>query len=111
MPIWLLAGTARPQAANSDLCQRVRRGEINADEGTGIIKAFEKMPLEIASSKDNLSKASELAILTSQSVYDCLYLSLAIERRCQLITADQRFINSLATTPLAKCVCALGRSR
>jgi predicted nucleic acid-binding protein len=35
-------------------------------------------------------------------VYDCLYLALALDRKCRLVTADARFVNALAVTPFAR---------
>jgi predicted nucleic acid-binding protein len=43
-----------------------------------------------------LSRAFEIATTFDRSVYDSLYVALALHSRCQLITADQRLANALA---------------
>jgi predicted nucleic acid-binding protein len=82
--------------------KRVRRGEINTDEAAEIVGALVKLPLEVAPTQPLLGAALELAIAIDRSVYDCMYLSLAIGRHCRLVTADGKFQNSLAATPFAK---------
>jgi len=46
--------------------------------------------------------AMRLALSTGQSLYDCLYLALALQMGCDLITADRRFYNALH--PSFSCV-------
>jgi predicted nucleic acid-binding protein len=84
--------------------KRVRRGEITIDQAAEIIADFIRMPLDIVPTQSLLGAALELAVATDRTVYDCLYLALAIDRKRRLVTADDRFLNSLATTPFAKRV-------
>ena len=89
--------------------KRARRNEITEDDARGIIADLLRMPLEITSTATHLPLAIELAMSTGRTVYDSLYLALAIERRCRLITADDRLLKSLAATPLARHIRSLGR--
>ncbi len=43
-----------------------------------------------------LDKAFQIATDRGRTVYDCLYVALAIQADAQLITADERLANSLA---------------
>lgn len=45
---------------------------------------------------DLLGPASRVAIAHHRSVYDSLYVALALQESCQLVTADQRLYNSLS---------------
>jgi predicted nucleic acid-binding protein len=47
------------------------------------------------------SKAFDLANETYRSLYDCLYLSLAIAIDGQMVTADLKFSEALQTSPSA----------
>ncbi len=82
--------------------KRIRRGELQAEEAAQIIADMNRMPLEIAPTHGLLAPALELAVATGRTVYDCMYLALAIDRKCPLATADERFVNALAATPFAK---------
>jgi predicted nucleic acid-binding protein len=82
--------------------KRVRRGQLKADEAAQIAVDLVRMPLDIASTSGLLASALELAIATDRTVYDSLYLALAMDRKCRLVTADERFINALAPTPFAR---------
>ena len=48
-----------------------------------------------------LPEAIRLALRHDRTVYDCLYLALAMAHDCLLITADAHFVNALAASPLA----------
>ncbi len=39
-----------------------------------------------------------LAVAHGRPFYNCLYLAWALEERCDLITADERFFNALGAT-------------
>jgi predicted nucleic acid-binding protein len=43
-----------------------------------------------------LSDALKIAIFHERSVYDCLYVALAIQYKTEMITADERLANALA---------------
>jgi len=86
------------------LWKKVRRGEIAHEEAAEIVGAFAKLPLEIRPSSLLLSPAIELAIALDRTVYDSLYLALAVAEDCVLITADARFHSTLAASPLANHV-------
>jgi predicted nucleic acid-binding protein len=84
--------------------KRVRRGEMTAEEAAQLVADLVRMPLTVASTQGLLAPALELAIATDRTIYDCLYLALAIDRKCRLTTADERFVNALASTPFARHV-------
>jgi predicted nucleic acid-binding protein len=84
--------------------KRLRRGELTAEEARELVADLSRMPLEIGGTQDLLAPALELAAATDRTVYDCMYLALAMDRRCRLATADERFVNALAATPFAKHV-------
>jgi predicted nucleic acid-binding protein len=88
--------------------KRVRRREVTPEEATSIIRDFLRLPLTLISSVPLLPSSLELALDTGRTVYDCLYLALALNRDAVLITADQRFVNSLADSPLAKHIRLIG---
>ncbi|MFD1787473.1 type II toxin-antitoxin system VapC family toxin [Sphingomonas floccifaciens] len=41
---------------------------------------------------ENVERASAIAMHLGHPVKDCLYLALAIDRRCRLITCDRKFV-------------------
>ena len=44
------------------------------------------------------TSALGLALAHRYSFYDCLYLAWALEQRCDLVTADERFSNAMSAT-------------
>lgn len=81
-----------------------RAAEITRDEADEILGAFERVALEIYPSRAILAAAFELAVALDHSVYDCLYLALAVAEECALITADARFHAVVAESLLASHV-------
>jgi predicted nucleic acid-binding protein len=45
--------------------------------------------------------AFNIADRTGRTVYDCMYLALAVRVDGQMVTADERLVNSLANSPWA----------
>ena len=55
-----------------------------------------------------LAAAFDLAERTDRTVYDCVYLALAVQLGGRMVTADQRLHNTPAGTPWASHVCWVG---
>ncbi len=73
------------------LWKRARRRELTTGQARQCAEYLAiTCPLLIHS--DALARSAlELAIAHHRPVYDCLYLALALECQCDLITADERF--------------------
>jgi predicted nucleic acid-binding protein len=80
--------------------KKVRRSEITREEGDEILRAFAAVPLEIRPSSVLLAAAFELACELDRSLYDSLYLALAVAEDCVLVTADAKFLAVVAASAL-----------
>jgi predicted nucleic acid-binding protein len=74
----------------------------------GISQALERLPLTVFPSRVLLEAALEVALRTGRTVYDSLYLALAVALECRLVTADERLANAMAGGPLARHVVWVG---
>ena len=52
-----------------------------------------------------------MALETGRTVYDCLYLALAVRCKGVLVSGDRRLVNALARGPLGKHVAWIGEHR
>ena len=91
--------------------KRCGRGEIDQDEAGRLLGDFLRLPLEITPSGDLAEPALQLALGSGRTVYDCLYLALAVRTKTVLFSADKRLVNAMARTPLAKHVAWIGDTR
>lgn len=57
--------------------------------------------------KSLIQSAFDLACEYKQTVYDCLYLALAIREQSVMVTADEKLVNALRKTPLEGYVVSL----
>jgi predicted nucleic acid-binding protein len=92
------------EVANA-IWKRVERRDIDSNEAVRILNDFQRIaagPLETVISEPYLSAALRMAIVTRRTVYDCLYLALAMSRHATLITADVKFANALANSPFSR---------
>jgi predicted nucleic acid-binding protein len=83
-PAFILVETA------SALLKYVRIGIL---QGEDFLEALETLPLlfdEMTLDADLRASATTIAMAREHSVYDCLYLALALERRKAFATADRR---------------------
>lgn len=85
------------------------RGTLDANEASDMIDDFLSMPLEIHDSTYLLAPALQIAIATHRTVYDSLYLALAIELGGTVVTADARWVNALEQSPFTRFVRLLAR--
>jgi len=84
------------------VCKRVRRGECTAAEGRKVRAALRQVPVQTHPAVALLDPAYEIAIRTDQSLYDCLYVALAMLVKGRMVTADRQFYEALAAGPFAK---------
>jgi predicted nucleic acid-binding protein len=81
--------------------KRSRVGEINRDEARDLLADILALPMQIIPAAPLIDAALALAMRSDRTAYDCLYLAAAIAHDAPLFTADRRFVNALAATPLA----------
>ena len=91
--------------------KRQRRGEIDETEAIELLDDLLSLPLRIASSEELLAPALQLAMQTDRTVYDCLYLALAVTNKAVMVSADKRLVNALAGSPIGKYVAWIGEYR
>ncbi len=83
------------------LWKKVRRAEITRADADLILGQVPTLPIVRHPEAPLLIPAFDLADRTGRTVYDCIYLALAIQLGGRMLTADQRLYNSLAGTPWA----------
>lgn len=83
------------------LWKRCRRAEITREVAQSILRDFKRFPIETFAVKPLLEPAWELATQYRTSVYDGLYLALAVGWDCKLATADRSFYDAIKSGPLA----------
>jgi predicted nucleic acid-binding protein len=71
------------------------RNEIAADDGCSILLGFRNFPLSVFPAEGLLETAWEIARDFRRSFYDSLYLALAVQQECPMVTADLRLYNAL----------------
>jgi predicted nucleic acid-binding protein len=90
------------------LWKKVRRGEISRGDADRFVQSFlTRRPLDIRPSHSLLRHALDIATTYGRTVYDSLYVALAVAQNCPMVTADQRLVNTLQGTPLASSLAAL----
>jgi predicted nucleic acid-binding protein len=111
----LLGGSARLLAPDllvaefgNTLWKKTRRGELKGDEGDAIVRAFlGAPPVAFYASTALLQPAWEMARRFRRTVYDALYLALAVAENCPFVTADAALARSIHATPLRDFVVSL----
>jgi len=99
----------------SVMLKRVVRRELSIQEGNELLRRFITDYLDVrvrvVQSRLVAEYALRIAHSEKQSVYDSLYVALAVQARCQLITADDRLANAIRDPQLRKHVIALSDPR
>jgi len=90
--------------------KRLRRREITAADAGALVDEMLRVPVVTHGHLGLVGPALTLAAETGRTVYDCLYLALAIRENIPLLTGDERLANGLAAGPHGKRVRFVGRS-
>lgn len=90
------------------LWKKARAGQLTGREAARIVQALDEFPLTVFPSRLVLQGALEIAFGTGRSVYDGVYVALAVALECPLVTADERLVTALAGGPLAPHVVWVG---
>jgi predicted nucleic acid-binding protein len=80
----------------SAIWKAVRAGRVSRAFGDQAVVLLTQRKFPTVPSLKLLDKAFQIAADHGRTVYDCLYVALAVQTNAQLITADERLANSLA---------------
>jgi predicted nucleic acid-binding protein len=89
-----------PEVGNI-LWKKYRIGELEAVEAREILADLRRLPLHLVRMAPYIENALALAVQHGRTVYDCIYLALAIHRGGRFVTADRKLINALQDTKVA----------
>lgn len=78
------------------LWKAVRRGRISLRSAEEALQALEERSIPTSPSQPLLKEAFAIATAFDRTVYDAVYVALAVASHAPLITADQRLANALA---------------
>jgi predicted nucleic acid-binding protein len=88
-----------PEAANA-LWAMSRRGDFGKDDFADAINVLKTAPIATPVSMRQLApSAGRLAVDLDHPVYDCFYLALAVQEQYPVVTADQRFHDTVRAHP------------
>jgi len=79
------------------IAKRARRKQISAADAAHSFRLMERSVLGLFETRPLLGTALELALNNQLSLWDSVYLALAIEHHCPLVTADRRLFRSSAS--------------
>ncbi len=83
-------------------------GEIDAAEANDLLADVLRLPISYIPAAELIESALELAVALRRTVYDSLYLALAVREGAVMVTGDERLVNALASTPLAASIRWIG---
>jgi predicted nucleic acid-binding protein len=86
------------ETANT-IWKKMRRGELSPGQGERLVIDLGTIAVETVPVRTLASDAYSLAATTGRTVYDALYLALALRLDTQMITADERLVKALAGNP------------
>jgi predicted nucleic acid-binding protein len=92
----LLAPDVLLQECASLLARRRRRGQLSAEQARTAFEALAARAPRLVETRPRLKRAFELSLTAPISLWDAIYVTLAAERRCPLVTADKRLARAAA---------------
>jgi len=80
--------------------KKVRRGELTEGDGRRLVKDICGLAIEAVPCRALAVDAHALASATGRTVYDAMYMALAVRLNTKLMTADDRLWNALRGNPM-----------
>ncbi len=77
------------------LWKSVRVGKISEQSADGAIDWFAGLKIPTAPTKPLIQQAVAMAVTFDRTVYDAIYLALAVASGRPLLTADERLVNAV----------------
>jgi predicted nucleic acid-binding protein len=90
---------------NSVLCKLVRRGELTTREARALHREVSRLPVRLHADEPLLPTAFDMSLELQHSLYDCMYLALALALDAQLVTGDRKLMATLSGTPFERFLC------
>ncbi len=88
-----------PEVGNI-LGKKIRRSDLTEEKARGIARLVTVAPLVVHASTPLWEAALEIAVRIGRTVYDSLYVALAVQMDSRLVTADEKLYNALKHGPL-----------
>lgn len=76
--------------------KRWRKGEMSAEVANEALRDLERLPLRIETSEPLVATAWVVSERFDRSFYDGLYVALAVQTDCALVTADRKLNDALS---------------
>src|SRR5262245_55679812 len=87
-----------PEVA-SIVLKRIMRHELTFEEGSELLQLFQDefigARVRIIPSRLLAERALQIARTEGRGIYDSLYVALAVQAQCRLITADEKLVNGI----------------
>lgn len=88
----------------SIITKKVRKKELSLEEAPVKKSQSSKLPVRLINYQQLSDIAFDISTTQSVTLYDACYITTAILTNAVFYTADERLVNGLSTTPLAKFV-------
>ena len=99
-----------PEAGNA-ISKKVRRGELTPAEARRLATDISGAAVEAISMRGLLPDAEALAVTTGMTVYDAVYVALAVRLETRVITADEGLLRiARRYSPISVHVCSVEQS-
>jgi predicted nucleic acid-binding protein len=86
------------ETANT-IWKKIRRQELTVAEGRRLVADMSGIAVQTVSCRSLAEDAHALANATGRTVYDCMYVALAVRLNTRSITADDRLATALTRFP------------
>lgn len=90
---------------NNIFCKWVRRGVMGISDASDLRVALRRYAIQAYPFSSLLDLACTIANWTRRSLYDCLYVALAVALNRQMVTADRKLHDALAGGPFSGFMC------
>ena len=96
-------GFAAPDLLFAELAttiwKKVTRGELTESDAHDLVNDLPDIAVETTSCQSLAADAYALAVIAQRTVYDAMYLALAIRLQTRLVTADDGLVRGLMHIP------------